>query len=291
MRAQGADYSVWDDSNSTPQHVDFNKAKANGLSFVGIKASQNYADEDFQINWLNARNAGLLRMAYHFLDWRTSELYQAALFCNLLKNDIGELPPVVDFEMSEFAPEKAVCDGKLWNFVSYVERTLGRKPIIYTGYYYWYEHTFLGAGWAQYPLWLAWYADESVIKVPPPWKRWTFWQYTSHGDGLKYGSEAKDLDMNWFNGTEEELKAFSNGQPLPPPPPPAYPLYKTLCAVNVRNQPNEAGSTIIGILPAGVVIGIDTVDTANGRSHYKGYSGYPAAGWVWSAYIAPIKKG
>src|SRR3990172_126632 len=40
--------------------------------------------------------------------------------------------------------------------------------------------------------------------VPRPWSTtdhggWTFWQFTDHGDGYKYGVESKEIDLNYFN--------------------------------------------------------------------------------------------
>jgi len=209
MRAFGLDISVWQDDNATPQHVNFDKAVINGVDFVFIKASQRVADPDFIWNWKAAKNAGLLRGAYHYLDWRVSELEQAKLFVSLLAGDPGELPPVCDFEMREFAPSVDVMRGKLWNFLTYVERETKKIPAIYTGYYYWSEFGSTDNGWARYPLWLAWYRiAENKLKIPAPWKKWTFWQYDDKGDGLKYGCESKQVDMNWFNGTVADMRTW-----------------------------------------------------------------------------------
>jgi lysozyme len=289
-RALGADYSEWDNDVSTPQNVNFQKALANGITFSYIKASQNYADRDFLINWNNAKQAGMPRGAYHFLDWRTSELNQAKLFVGLLGNDPGELPPVVDFEMQDGAPEKAVCQGKLWNFVQYVEQAIGKKPMIYTGYFYWLEHTDANAGWEKYKLWLAWYADETVIKVPPPWKKWTFWQYTCQGDGIKYGAESKSLDMNVFNGTVAELKAFiGNSTPLPDPPIPVPDpnTQAATCNPNVRSFADSSSpANIIGMLTKGNRVIVDNIQPY--WKHFIPMPGFPMGGWVWGAYLAPV---
>jgi lysozyme len=210
-RALGIDVSVWDDDNSTPQKVDFNKSVKNGASFVFIKASQRYADEDFIWNWKAAKDAGLLRGAFHFLDWRMNEIDQAKLFVGLLGNDPGELPPILDLEMEPgpYGLSFSIVQGKVWNFMTYVEKALGRIPGIYTGYYYWVEKMNNNSAWARYPFWLAWWASESIIKVPPPWKSWTFWQYSGKGDGLAYGCESKEVDLNLFNGSLDDLKKYA----------------------------------------------------------------------------------
>ena len=59
---QGIDVSHWQDDNSTPQQVNFKKAKAAGAEFVFIKASERlYVDADYTWTWDAAAAAGLLR--------------------------------------------------------------------------------------------------------------------------------------------------------------------------------------------------------------------------------------
>ena len=203
MRAQGIDVSVWDGI------VDFAKAKAAGASFAFIKASQQVADAKFTINWKNSKGI-LPRGAYHYLDWRMSEILQANLFCSLLAGDPGELPPVLDLEMNP-APSGVmpnIVQSRAMNFLAAVEKATGKIPMIYTGYYYWVQWGSQSAGWSHYPLWLPWYATENVIKSPPPWKNWTFWQYTDRADGEMFGCQSKGVDMSFFNGTVAELQAY-----------------------------------------------------------------------------------
>jgi lysozyme len=270
IRAQGIDISVWNDENSTPQMVDLSVAKKAGASFVFIKASQIYADGDFLLNWKNAKAAGILRGAYHFLDWRTSEIDQAKLFAGLIGSDPGELPPVLDLEMdpSPYNLSYQSVINKVRNFLSMVELSTGRIPIIYCGYYYWTAHMDKNIFYSRYPLWLAWYAKETVIKVPYPWNAWTFWQYSSQGDGRLYGCESQYVDLNWFNGTLDELKKFASvSLPLPAPSicsccgqtlssvsPPASNAYKVTAALlNIRSGPGTNYS-ILGTLPFGTIV-------------------------------------
>jgi lysozyme len=136
--------------------------------------------------------------------------------------DWGELPPVCDFEMTTYAPEPAVANGKLWNFLQALERITGKIPMIYSGYFYWHYYGTSNIGWAKYPWWLPWYESEASIATsmayynyPMPWKKWTFWQYTGNGNGPQYGSTGLSMDMNYFNGTIEELKIFAGTTPPP----------------------------------------------------------------------------
>ncbi len=216
----GIDVSKWQDVNSTPQTMDFNKAKAAGAQFAFIKASQQlFKDEDIVINWQNAKAAGLLRGAYHFLTWDKPAKDQARFFWSVIQQDPGELPPVCDFEWWNGAiPSYGY--SMLWDFLTELKLLCGRTPMIYTGYYVWVDYGRKDAAWAQFPLWLAFYGAEAVMKIPPPWTRFTFWQYTSKGDGLKFGAESLSLDMDYFNGSYADLLTFAGiNQPEPTPQP------------------------------------------------------------------------
>ncbi|MDP2965977.1 MAG: GH25 family lysozyme [Pelolinea sp.] len=238
----GIDVSHWQNDKSTPQKMNFTKAKAAGAKFVFIKVSERGGmDEDFIYNWKTAKAAYIPRGGYHFLRWDISALLQARIFCELLKDDPGELPPVADFE----APIK---DGKypsnalLAAFLEAVESILGKRPMIYTSPGFWNSYGKnkitgrFDASWSYYPLWIAHYTTAAAPQVPEPWKSaalinaeglalsnaegskhseapsrgWLFWQYTPVGDGLKFGAESKGLDMNWFNGNQAELNKLVN---------------------------------------------------------------------------------
>jgi lysozyme len=206
-KTSGFDISLWQDSNSTPQMVDFLKAKAAGIRFAFIKAAQgNWLDQDFVLNWASSKKAGLLRGAYHFLDWRYPLIEQARFFSGVLRTDPGELPPVLDFESRVNVPDRATASQAAKSFVLIVEQELKRRPILYTSPGYWMEFGSVDPFWRNYPLWIAHYTTADAPIVPAPWKEYAFWQYTSHGDGPAYGVESLNVDLNWYNGTLAELQ-------------------------------------------------------------------------------------
>ncbi len=218
----GCDVSIWQDAASTPQQINFNKMKAAGASFVFIKASQaNYLDQDLIYNWSNAKTAGLLRGAYHYLTYNISPVTQAEYFWSVIKGDPGELPLVIDFENRATGLTRPRASGDLKAFCDRFTQLSGKKLMIYTSPSYWNEFGTTDAAWQNYPLWIAHYTNLNpntgelyLPLVPAPWKQWLFWQYTSHGDGLKYGTESLNVDMNNFYGTLEQLYALA-GLPLP----------------------------------------------------------------------------
>jgi len=123
----GIDVSHWQDDKSTPQKINFKKAVEQGAKFVFIKASERGTlDKDYEYNWQAAKEAGLLRGGYHFLRWDLSGLLQARIFCEILMDDPGELPPVADFE----APRSGSLypsNSLLEQFLTEVETKLGKK--------------------------------------------------------------------------------------------------------------------------------------------------------------------
>jgi len=232
---QGIDVSHWQDDKSTPQKMDFVKAFQKGARFVFIKVSDRGGmDRDFEYNWNAAKDAGLLRGGYHYLRWDLSGLVQARIFSDLLMDDPGELPPVADFEAPRVGSQYP-SNSALEQFLVEVETKLNRKPMIYTSPGYWSTHgrnkftKRFDPKWSYYYLWIAHYFREYVPNVTnpqeiEPWKtdgkKWTFWQYSSNGDGLAYGAESKSLDMNWFNGTLDELYELAHTSNTPPVTPP-----------------------------------------------------------------------
>ena len=80
--------------------IDFNKVKADGYTFVFIKASEgeDYHDSKFLTNYENARKAGLKVGAYHFFRKKTDGLNQAKNFLEMVAGRNLDLPLVVDVE-------------------------------------------------------------------------------------------------------------------------------------------------------------------------------------------------
>ena len=254
----GIDVSRWNDNNSTAQQMDFTKSVAMGAKFVFIKSSQRlWTDEDILYNWKSAKKAGLLRGAYHFLDWDISPKEQAQYAWSIIKHDPGELPPVIDFEYWNPPPPNAY--DLLWQYVVEMERLSGKKPIIYTGAFFWKKYGTQTDIWKNYPLWIASYSNqaymETNVKDMTPWDKWTFWQYTDKGDGIAFGAESKGLDMNFFNGTLEQLRAFATGEIIPTPEPPTTSAIelKVLRPINIRSQPNTNGS-VVGSYVTGTIV-------------------------------------
>ena len=226
--AQGIDISVYQPK------VDWPKVQqATGISFVLVKASQsNWPDPLFAKHWADTKAAGLLRGAYHFLRQAADPQQQVTAFLNALGQDPGELAPILDIEDTRVTdPAQYAAAAQLW--LQQVENQLHRRPIIYTGGWWW-DPNMLIAGhypaWAGgYPLWVASWPLRTGVPtpaqldqgqftpvMPKSWTTWQFWQYTGDlalVDGITddRGRPAR-VDLDVFNGTVDDLRG--NASPV-----------------------------------------------------------------------------
>jgi lysozyme len=170
------------------------------FAFIRVSDGSTIVDTKFDANWTGARRAGVLRAAYQFFRPEESAVDQANVLVEALrKRGRGELPPVIDIEVTGGLPlAQVVANARVW--IEQVRSQLGVEPIVYTNYgmFRWGGAEPL----AKQLLWLAHYTEQCP-SVPPPWQRWTFWQYTENGrvDGI---DGAVDLDV--YDGTLDELR-------------------------------------------------------------------------------------
>src|SRR6266851_5794003 len=204
--------------------------QATGIDFVMVKASEARSqDQLFQQHWAEARQAGLLRGAYHFLRQAADPQQQVDVFLSALGNDPGELPPTLDIEDTRMtAPSAMAAAAQLW--LSTVENALHRKPLIYTAAWWWNPGMLINGAypdWApNYDLWVAsWPMKKSVPTLtqieqaqfrpilPKSWTTWKFWQYS--GDAATVpgisntNGAAAIVDLDVFNGTPDDLRALA----------------------------------------------------------------------------------
>jgi len=236
----GPDVSFYQDDPKTPGGIDFTTMDRL-TDFVIVRAGQNlWVDTEFQDSWRGAKEVGLPRGSYWFFDSRADPKRQAELWVDTLQGDLGELPLFLDIE----EVYKGSFSG--WNqwkdFLERLRALVGQKEIgIYTAYYYWRDNAPSASTqpseleyFHRYPLWIANYSVDNPL-VPKPWNtdEWLFWQFTAMGDGLSYGVESKEIDLNYFNG---DALAFARrfNVPVPQDPPGPEPIGKRYI-VNVRS--------------------------------------------------------
>jgi len=170
------------------------------FAFIRLADGADIFDSKFEANWAGARRAKILRGAYQFFRPAESPIDQADLVIRTLrKHGLGELPPVIDIEVTDGVPLATVArNAKIW--IEHVRSQLGVEPIVYTnpGMWRWGGAEPL----ASQPLWLAHYT-EACPALPPPWKKWTFWQYSDDG---RIGGIEGPVDLDVFDGTIDELR-------------------------------------------------------------------------------------
>ena len=185
--------------------VDFSVVKAAGIAAVILKATQGsgFVDPTFAPRLADARAAGMLVGAYHFMDG-TSPIEQMAHFLSVVGNT-NDVLLALDFEAYE-ASQASVMQAA--SAINAVKAVTGRFPVLYTNRY------MLSAPnpiLSQCSLWLAEYGSSPVC--PPGWSEWQLWQYT---DG-QIGSDPKPVtgigpcDRSRFAGTLNQMIAWWPG--------------------------------------------------------------------------------
>lgn len=177
-----------------------------------MKASEGVGNTDpkFQKNWLQAKNFGFLRGAYHFYHPSQSAIQQSAHFLNIV-GELGALdfPLILDIEATNGLSGSAIKES-IQEFLNEIESKTKRVPILYS-YVSFLEDLKLPDSFKRYPLWLAEYGVR-LPRVPEPWTKWNVWQFseTGHIPGI-----STKCDVNVFNGSQSDLKAFISGSIVP----------------------------------------------------------------------------
>lgn len=187
--------------------VDWAAVKASGRVFGIARINVgDHADPYFQDNWNGMRAAGVIRGAYQYYKPSFDAVQQA----NLVVSTVGvlgpdDLPAMLDIEILDgVAPATVVAKMQTW--LEIVEAGTGKRPLIYTGAYFW-DDNIASTAFADYPLVIPWYGT-NCPGVPDAWDGpgWRFHQYSETGTVPGVSSNPTDLDH--FNGTEADLRAF-----------------------------------------------------------------------------------
>lgn len=176
---------------------------ANGsipLEFIVLRATMGDSskDKNFTYFWQKAQEHQLIRGAYHFYRPDEDPIKQAESYLKVVDLRTGDLRPVLDIEKlpRRKSYEQYLEDIQTW--LNIVEKTYGKKPIIYT-YYHFYKD-YLRGKFDEYPLWLANYND---VAVPSEEDEWKIWQFTENG--ISQGVNSK-IDLNIYNGTKWQMR-------------------------------------------------------------------------------------
>jgi GH25 family lysozyme M1 (1,4-beta-N-acetylmuramidase) len=193
--------------------INWTAVKNDGVKYAFIRVSDglNTPDTKFSANWSGSRNAGIYHGAYQFFRPSQDAIAQADLLLSKIGNQLApdDLPPVIDVEATDGMSASAVASG-VHEWVQHVTQALGRRPIIYTGKYFWQDNVG-DADETASPLWHAQYTSASCPNIADAWPSWAIWQYSSSGS---VAGISGNVDMDRWNGDLASLQAFL-GPPVP----------------------------------------------------------------------------
>jgi len=242
MNALGVDVSRWQ------AMVDWKRLRAAGVSFAIIKASQGttLVDNLLRVHFNGAKAAGLVTGVYHWIDPTLPARQQVDHF---LKACAG-----LNFDFTALDVEQYWQSWQEWARGSIVTRvpparisqnareaaevlrTATKSPVvIYTRASFVRDYAPPMQTWLPaWPLWLAHYpypkgqislSWESLLEnhlpqiaaptLPPNCESWRFWQFS--GDRLVLPGVSGALDVNFFNGSEADLRAWTGKNENPQP--------------------------------------------------------------------------
>ena len=180
-----------------------------GQDFAFVKASEGegWKNEFYDEDAKAAADAGLKVGAYHYARPAEDPVAQARYFASVVNaGPATQLPPVLDLEVDEgLGPVQLAA----WTqtFLSELEARTGKRPMLYTYRYFWYERMDNTNAFTSYPLWLAAYQNQPPAPVGG-WDKLSFWQRAETGRVVGINTP---VDMNIFNGSASQLDQFAAG--------------------------------------------------------------------------------
>lgn len=215
--AHGIDVSKWQGEMNwsiAGSKVDFAFIRAGSITAYSAEI---YEDDQF------IRNSGLAPEHINYLSYywyfrpQYKVLEQADFFCNLIGDSFMSLRPVADVENTGgLTPDKVASAVQV--FCNRIYENLSVWPSIYTRASFWNPYVADRDLWDDLDLWIARYSEyltqpwSGTYLKPRDWDDWDFWQYSADGNGKghEYGGEAASMDLNYFNGTPQQLAAYSD---------------------------------------------------------------------------------
>jgi MYXO-CTERM domain-containing protein len=200
---EGIDVSKWQGA------IDWSGVKQAGVVFAIVRASHGTGtiDEYFDANWKGTKANGIIRGVYQYFEPGQDPVAQAKVLVDMVQAsggfEHGDLPAVIDVETTG-GQSASVIMANIHAWIDYVESATQRRPIIYTGSYFWDDHG-LDDSLSSYPLWTAHYTSNPCPLTSSAWAKWTFWQYTDSGSVTGIGGH---VDRDVFDGTLDDLQQF-----------------------------------------------------------------------------------
>lgn len=199
-------------------NFDLNRTRSEGFDFVILKATEgnSFRDSKFAQNLANARAAGLLVAAYHYVRGNVSAASQAAHIANVVPRDV---PIILDVE------DGGGQIGLTRDLNARLNNLGFRTPLLYLPRWYWQQIGSPDLSGLP-PLWYSRYADNNGGYASQIYERNASW-FAQHWSGygglgvevLQFTSSATvaghtPVDANAYRGTREQLASLF-GSPAP----------------------------------------------------------------------------
>jgi len=171
------------------------------LGFAFIKATEGIGnmDRQFPRNWKKAKEAGIVRGAYHFFLATKDGRMQAENFIKCVDLKPGDMPPVLDIEQT-YGISGDILKKEVREWLEITEAYYGIRPIIYTNVDFYKRN--LGNDFDTYPLWVAHYYQPNQPRIK---RDWLFWQHSEAG---RVNGILSRVDFNVFGGDSVEFRSI-----------------------------------------------------------------------------------
>lgn len=186
--------------------LDLSRCRSEGIEFAFLKATEGstYVDSEFKANLAEARAAGLLPAAYHYV---RSSAPASAQVAHIRKHVPLDVPVIPDVEVNSGAI------GLTREFVARLKEAGYRVPLLYLPRWYWQRigsPSLVGLP----PLWSSRYPDNVVGSITDEWADVPSKYWDGYGGievaVLQFTSSARiaghqPLDANAYRGTRDQL--------------------------------------------------------------------------------------
>jgi len=189
--------------------IKWDKVKEDGVKFAYIKATQGttHINRRHKKNYDKAKNEGITSGFYHFFMFEKDGAEQAKFFLENSTLEGKDLPPALDVEYSPPSTrrrtEEKYIKGRIreiTRFDSVIYEETGIHPVIYTN-----KECYKDLIKGHFDNNEIWICDLNSEENPNIEEKWVLWQYSHKG---KVNGISFDVDMDVFNGTEEDFRAW-----------------------------------------------------------------------------------
>lgn len=189
--------------------VDWRKVAAlPNVRFAIMKATEggDFRDRRFAENWRQAKDAGLVRGAYHFFTFCRPGRDQARNIIATVPKEEGTLPIAVDMEFTGNCPRVPTLEelsSEVNAFMAELSGVFPQKPIFYVTQEFYDQY--LKGNEALFPEHYLWLRSIALEPAQEGCEEWSIWQFAD--DGILDGIEGP-VDLNALCPTENGLSRF-----------------------------------------------------------------------------------